>query len=49
VQPLVEIALYAPDVIAGSARAAVLSGLDFLRPYFLRQASRSRGILGTAD
>ena len=39
VQPLVEIALYAPDLIEAPARAAVLSGLEFLRPYFLRQAA----------
>jgi hypothetical protein len=39
VQPLVEIALYAPDLIAAPVRAAVASGLDFLRPYFLRQAT----------
>jgi hypothetical protein len=37
VQPLVEIALYAPDLMDLSVRAAVLSGLDFIRPYFLRQ------------
>lgn len=39
VQPLVEIALYAPDLVTPEVRAAVLSGLDFLRPYFLRQAT----------
>jgi hypothetical protein len=39
VQPLVEIALYAPDLIGAQVRAAVLSGLEFLRPYFLRQAA----------
>jgi hypothetical protein len=39
VQPLVEIALYAPDLVDPGVRAATLSGLDFLRPYFLRQAS----------
>jgi hypothetical protein len=39
VQPLVEIALYAPDLVDPSVRAAVLSGLDFIRPYFLRQAA----------
>lgn len=37
VQPLVEIALYAPDLITAPVRAAVLSGLRFLQPYFLRQ------------
>jgi alginate lyase len=41
VQPLVEIALYGPDLVEGAARAAVLSGLDFLRPYFLRQATHT--------
>jgi hypothetical protein len=41
VQPLVEITLYAPDLIAAPVRAAVLSGLDFLRPYFLRQATHT--------
>jgi hypothetical protein len=38
VQPLVEILLYAPDLVTASVRAAVLSGIDFVRPYFLRQA-----------
>jgi hypothetical protein len=38
VQPLVEILLYAPDLVSEAVRAAVLSGLDFVRPYFLRQA-----------
>ena len=38
-QPLVEIALYAPDLVAPEVRAAVLSGLDFVRPYFLREAT----------
>ncbi|HTZ24464.1 MAG TPA: hypothetical protein VMC83_10765 [Streptosporangiaceae bacterium] len=38
VQPLVEVTLYAPDVIDQAIRAAVLSGLEFLRPYFLGQA-----------
>ena len=41
VQPLVEIALYAPDLIAAPVRAAVLSGLEFVRPYFLRQATHT--------
>ena len=41
VQPLVEIALYAPDLVNSSVRAAVLSGLDFIRPYFLRQAAHT--------
>jgi hypothetical protein len=41
VQPLVEIALYAPDLIGAPVRAAVLSGLEFLRPYFLRQATHT--------
>jgi hypothetical protein len=41
VQPLVEIALYAPDLITATVRAAVLSGLDFLRPYFLRRAAHT--------
>jgi len=35
VQPLVEIALYAPDLLSPGVRAAVLSGLVFVRPYFL--------------
>jgi len=39
VQPLVEIALYAPDLITPEVRAAVRSGLDFIRPYFLGQAT----------
>ncbi len=37
VQPLVEILLYAPDVVSTDVRSAVLSGLEFVRPYFLRQ------------
>jgi hypothetical protein len=37
VQPLVEIALYTPDLVSAPVRAAVLSGLDFIRPYFLQQ------------
>jgi len=39
VRPLVEIALFAPDLITAEVRARVLSGLDFLKPYFLRQAT----------
>lgn len=39
VQPLVETALYAPDLIAPDVRAAVLSGLDFVQPYFLGEAT----------
>jgi hypothetical protein len=39
VQPRVEIALYAPDRVVPEVRAAVLSGLDFLRPFFLRRAT----------
>jgi hypothetical protein len=38
VQPLVEVTLYAPDVVDQGVRAAVLSGLEFLRPFFLGQA-----------
>jgi hypothetical protein len=38
VQPLVETLLYAPDLVSEAARTAVLSGLEFIRPYFLRQA-----------
>jgi hypothetical protein len=38
VQPLVEILLCAPDLVRAAVRAAVLSGLDFVRPYFLGQA-----------
>jgi hypothetical protein len=41
VQPLVEIALYAPDLIEAHVRAAILSGLEFVRPYFLRQATHT--------
>lgn len=41
VQPLVEIALYTPDLVTAAVRAAVLSGLDFLRPYVLRQATHT--------
>jgi hypothetical protein len=38
VQPLVEVALYAPDLADRTTRAAVLSGLEFLRPFFLGHA-----------
>jgi hypothetical protein len=38
VQPLVEVALYAPDLVDRITRAAVLSGLEFLRPFFLGHA-----------
>jgi hypothetical protein len=38
VQPLVEIILQTPDVVSPASRTATLSGLDFLRPYFLGQA-----------
>jgi hypothetical protein len=37
VQPLVEILLYAPDVVSPAVRAAALSGIEFVQPYFLRQ------------
>jgi hypothetical protein len=37
VQPLVEVTLYAPDLADDVVRAAVLSGLEFIRPYFLGQ------------
>jgi hypothetical protein len=38
VQPLVEVALYAPDLVDRTAHAAVLSGLEFIRPFFLGHA-----------
>jgi Alginate lyase len=38
VQPLTEIVLYAPDLAGPQVRAAVLSGLEFIRPFFLGQA-----------
>ena len=38
VQPLVEVTLYAPDLVDRTARAAILSGLEFLRPFFLGNA-----------
>jgi hypothetical protein len=38
VQPLVEMALYTPDLVDPPARAAIRSGLEFLRPFFLGQA-----------
>jgi hypothetical protein len=41
VQPLVETLLYTPDLVSTAVRAAVLSGLDFVRPYFLRQAEHA--------
>jgi hypothetical protein len=34
VQPLVEMTLYAPDLVDEPARAAIASGLEFLRPFF---------------
>jgi hypothetical protein len=34
-QPLVEMTLYTPDLVDAAARAAIVSGLEFLRPYFL--------------
>jgi hypothetical protein len=37
-QPLVELMLCTPDLVSAAVRSAVLSGIDFLRPYFLRQA-----------
>jgi hypothetical protein len=37
VQPLVEVTLYTPDLADEHVRAAILSGLEFLRPYFLGQ------------
>jgi hypothetical protein len=37
VQPLVETLLYAPDLVSTAVRAAVLSGINFVRPYFLRE------------
>ena len=38
VQPLVEVTLYAPGLVDRATRAAVLSGLEFLRPFFLTRA-----------
>ena len=35
VQPLVEVMLATPDLVDTDVRAAVLSGLEFLRPFFL--------------
>jgi hypothetical protein len=35
VRPLVEMTLYAPDLVDRQARAAIASGLEFLRPFFL--------------
>ncbi len=37
VQPLVEVTLYAPDLVDQPVRAAILSGLEFLRPFFVGQ------------
>jgi hypothetical protein len=37
VQPLVEVTLYAPDLVDHVVRAAIRSGLEFIRPYFLGQ------------
>ncbi len=34
VRPLVEMTLYAPDLVDEQVRAAIGSGLDFLRPFF---------------
>jgi hypothetical protein len=38
VQPLVEVTLFSPDLVDQLTRSAVLSGLEFLRPFFLGQA-----------
>ncbi len=35
VQPLVEMTLHVPDLVDQAARAAVASGVEFLRPFFL--------------
>ena len=35
VHPLVEMSLYTPDLVDTGARAAIGSGLEFLRPFFL--------------
>ncbi len=35
VEPLVELTLYTPDLIHPPVRDAILSGLEFLRPFFL--------------
>ena len=37
VQPLLEVMLYTPDLVDQHVRAAILSGLEFLRPFFLGQ------------
>jgi hypothetical protein len=37
VQPLVEVTLYGPDLVDDVVRAAIRSGLEFIRPYFLGQ------------
>jgi hypothetical protein len=34
-RPLVEMTLYTPDLVDAGAREAIMSGLEFLRPYFL--------------
>jgi hypothetical protein len=47
VQPVVEILLYTPDVVSPGVRAAVLSGLDFVRPYFLGQAQHAEFVGST--
>ena len=35
VQPLVEMTLYVPDLVESGAREAIVSSLEFLRPFFL--------------
>jgi hypothetical protein len=35
VQPLIEVLLYAPGLVSPQVRAAVLSGIEFIRPFFL--------------
>jgi hypothetical protein len=35
VQPLTEVQAYAPDLVSPQVRAAVLSGIEFIRPFFL--------------
>jgi hypothetical protein len=37
VQPLTEVLLYAPGLVGPEVRAAVLSGVEFIRPFFLGQ------------
>ena len=41
VQPLVEVLLYAPDLVDQDVRAAIRSGLEFLRPFFLGQETHT--------